>query len=107
DPRRESSVPARDHGSAERVLLDRGNDRARSARKDRDLDSRVEVVSLEPRDYFDNRASICGSAATSVSPTTCRLRALTASSVSPAVCQAGYSRSMMSTDGTPASMNGR
>ena len=36
-----------------------------------------------------SRFSIAGSASSSTSPTTCRLRALTLSSVSPAVCHGG------------------
>ena len=50
--------------------------------------------------------SISGIAATTTSPTICRLRALTCSRSSCGVCQVGFSRSMMSAAATPARRNG-
>ena len=66
--------------------------------------------SLRPSVVLDfddaRRFSMSGSAARTTSPTICRLRALTCSRSSCAVCQVGLSRSMMSTAGTPARRNG-
>src|SRR5688572_24529949 len=59
-----------------------------------------------PRPYWARRFSMSGRAASTTSPTVWRLRALTNSSVSCGVCQVGLSRSMRSTDGTPARRNG-
>ena len=80
------SDPVVDRVFAQGEVVDDGADRSRDSRPKCTAEPLIRATRAQ---FLSSRASISGSAASTTSPTICRLRAPTLSSVSLAVCHGG------------------